>query len=229
MSYVTQIQERINKAADGAIFVGSDFVDIAGRETIRRTLNRLVDAGMLRRIIKGVYEKPKFSMLLDEFVAPDTDAVAHAIARSYHWTIVPCGNTALNILGLSTQVPVVWCYYSDGPYKTYEWGTTKLEFKRRTNKEITGLSYTTALVVHALKALGKTQTTPKVIEHLSSLLSDAEKHTLLEEGIHSTAWVYEAIRKINGEGGTGNEESRQFTGERSARSVSKYCEQDGYT
>jgi len=196
MSYASQIQERIDKAGDGTVFVGSDFADIASGETIRRNLNRLVDSGILLRIIKGVYEKPKFSTLLNEVVAPDTDAVAHAIARSYRWTIVPCGNTALNMLGLSTQVPTVWCYYSDGPYKTYEWGTTKLEFKRRATKEITGLSYTTALVVHALKALGKAQTTPKVIEQLSSLLSDAEKRTLLEEGIHSTAWVYEAIRQI---------------------------------
>ena len=29
---------------------------------------------------------------------------------SYHWTIAPCGNTALNLLGLSTQVTAVWSY-----------------------------------------------------------------------------------------------------------------------
>ncbi len=199
MSYASQIQERIDKAGDGTVFVGSDFADIASGETIRRNLNRLVDSGILLRIIKGVYEKPKFSTLLNEVVAPDTDAVAHAIARSYRWTIVPCGNTALNMLGLSTQVPTVWCYHSDGPYKRYGWDTTTLEFKRRANKDITGLSYTTALVVHALNALGKAQVTPKVMEHLSSRLSDEEKQLLLEEGIHSTAWVYEVIRTMSRE------------------------------
>ena len=51
-----------------------------------------------------------------------------ALARSYHWTIAPCGNTALNLLGLSTQVTAVWSYISDGPYETYELNSTKLEF-----------------------------------------------------------------------------------------------------
>ena len=27
-----------------------------------------------------------------------------------YWTIAPCGNTALNLLGLSTQVAAVWSY-----------------------------------------------------------------------------------------------------------------------
>ncbi len=102
--YSRQIQERIRAAAGGTVFVSSDFADIADTETIRRNLNRLAQAGTLRRILKGVYEKPEYSQMLKEYVAADPDAVAKALARSYHWTIAPCGNTALNLLGLSTQV-----------------------------------------------------------------------------------------------------------------------------
>ena len=58
--YSKQIQERINGADDGTIFVNSDFADIADSETIRRNLNRLTQIGVLRRILKGVYEKPKY-------------------------------------------------------------------------------------------------------------------------------------------------------------------------
>ena len=138
--YAKEIQKRIGAAPDGTIFIVSDFSDVADSETIRRNLNRLVQAGTLRRILKGVFEKPKFSKLLGEFVAADPDAVAKALARCYHWTIAPCGDTALNMLGLSTQVTAVWSYISDGPYKTYEWDKTKIEFKHRTNKE--AVSYT---------------------------------------------------------------------------------------
>ena len=49
-----------------------------------------------------------------------TRRLPHALAHSYHCTIAPCGNTALNLLGLSTQVTAVWSYISDEPYKTYE-------------------------------------------------------------------------------------------------------------
>lgn len=196
--YSKQIQERIGCVPEGTIFVSSDFADIADTETIRRNLNRLTQTGTLRRILKGVYEKPKYSKLLDEYVAADPDAVAKALARSYHWTIAPCGNTALNLLGLSTQVTAVWSYISDGPYKTYEWNSTKLEFKHRTNKEITGLSYMTSLVIQALKTLGKSNVTPEIIQVLSEKLTADDKKACLKEATESTDWVYDTIRQICG-------------------------------
>ena len=193
-----EIRARILAAEDGAVFVAPDFADIADTATIRQGLKRLYQSGIIRRIIRGVYEKPKYSKLLDEYVAADPDAVAKALARSYHWTIAPCGNTALNLLGLSTQVTAVWSYISDGPYKTYEWNSTKLEFKHRTNKEITGLSYMTSLVIQALKTLGRTNVTPEIIQTLSENLSEDEKQACLKEATESTDWVYDTIRKMCG-------------------------------
>ena len=104
--YMQEIRARILAAEDGAVFVAPDFADIADTATIRQGLKRLYQSGIIRRIIRGIYEKPKYSKLLDEYVAADPDAVAKALARCYHWTIAPCGNTALNLLGLSTQVTV---------------------------------------------------------------------------------------------------------------------------
>lgn len=196
--YIQEIRERILSSADGTIFVASDFADIADTATIRQSLQRLFQSGMLRRIIRGVYEKPKYSKLLDEYVAPDPDTVAKALARNYHWTISPCGNTALNLLGLSTQVTAVWSYISDGPYKTYAWNSTKLEFKHRTNKEITGLSYMTSLVIQALKTLEKSNVTNEIIQILAGKLSEEEKQACLKEATESTDWVYDTIRKICG-------------------------------
>ena len=196
--YMQEIRARILAAEDGAVFVAPDFADIADTATIRQGLKRLSQSGIIRRIIRGVYEKPKYSKLLDEYVAADPNAVAKALARSYHWTIAPCGNTALNLLGLSTQVTAVWSYISDGPYKTYEWNSTKLEFKHRTNKEITGLSYMTSLVIQALKTLGRTNVTPEIIQTLSEKLSEDEKQACLKEATESTDWVYDTIRKMCG-------------------------------
>lgn len=172
--YMSEIRKRVLDAKDGTVFVTSDFADIADTNTIRQSIFRLVNDGILRRILQGVYEKPKYSRLLNEYVAVNPDAVAKALARSYHWSIAPCGNTALNLLGLSTQVTAVWSYISDGPYKNYEWNFTKLEFKHRTNKEITGLSYMTSLVVQALKTLGQSNVTTNTIQVLSERLSDDE-------------------------------------------------------
>ena len=103
--YADKIRERVLSATNGTVFTTSDFSDIADNNTIRQNMLRLVNEGVLKRILGGVYEKPKYSKLLGEYVAVNPDAVAQALARSYHWTIAPCGNTALNMIGLSTQVP----------------------------------------------------------------------------------------------------------------------------
>lgn len=194
--YSRQIKEQIKIAKEGTVFVNSDFASIADAETIRRNLNRLVQVGILRRVINGVYEKPKYSKLLDEYVATDPETVANALARSYHWSIAPCGNTALNLLGLSTQVTAVWSYISDGPYRTFEWNNTKLVFKHRTNKEITGLSYMTSLVIQALKTIGKSNITSDIIMMLSEKMTEKDKEICLKEATESTDWVYHTIRQI---------------------------------
>ena len=93
--YSKQIQERINGADDGTIFVNSDFADIADSATVRQSLNRLVQAGILQRVLRGIFVKPKFCSTLNEFVEVNPDAVAKTLARTYHWTITPYGNAAL--------------------------------------------------------------------------------------------------------------------------------------
>ena len=195
-SYSEQIKQRIENSPSGTIFINSDFTDIAETETIRRNLNRITQTGLLRRVLNGIYEKPKYSKLLKEYVAVDPDQVAKAIARNYHWTIAPCGYTALNLLGISTQVTAIWSYISDGPYRKYEWNNTCIEFKHRTNKEISGLSYMTRLIIQALKTLGKENISKEVIVMLSDKLTFEEKTTILKEAAESTDWVYNVIRKI---------------------------------
>lgn len=194
--YTQKIRERIENSVDGTIFTTADFVDIAEKNTIRQNMLRLVNEGVIRRIINGVYVKPHFSNLLGEYIAPDPNAVAEAIAKSYHWTIAPNGNTALNLLGLSTQVPATWSYISDGPYRKYEWSNTVIEFKHRTNKEVTGLSYMTVLLIQALKTLGKDNITQDTINFLSQRLSKEEKDSAIREALRSTDWVYTEIKKI---------------------------------
>ena len=106
-SIYAEIKKRIEIAEVGTVFVTSDFTDIATTTTVRKCLGRQVEEKNIRRILDGVYEKPTYSKLLKEYIPANPERVAYAIARSFHWTIAPCGDVALNKLGLSTQVPVV--------------------------------------------------------------------------------------------------------------------------
>lgn len=190
------IKDRINKSEIGTVFVATDFVDISDKTSINTYLTRLDEEKSLQRIMRGVYYKPEYNDFLGEFVAPEPDAVAHALARNFGWSIVPCGDTALNLLGLSTQIPAAWVYVSDGTYKEYTYEQTTIKFKRTTNKEISKLSYKTALVVQALKALGKDNVDDTILTKLKNNLTDSEKQALLTEAKAATSWIYEYIKLI---------------------------------
>ena len=194
--YLNEIRYRIEAAKTGSVLVATDFADIAENAKIGVCLSRLEKEKTLFRIMRGVYYKPEYSKLLGEFIAPAPNAVANAIARNFGWTIVPCGDTALNILGLSTQVPVVWSYVSDGAYKEYSYDNTTIKFKRTTNKEISKLSAKTALVIQALKTLGKDNIADDIIEKIRAQTSPTERKAMLKEAQYATAWIYEAIKKI---------------------------------
>ncbi len=191
-----EIKKRIEAAPYGTIFVAADFVNIAPRTHVGVLLSRIEKEGLVRRVMRGVYEKPLYNQFLQEYVAPAPDAIAHALARNFGWTIIPCGDTALNLLGLSTQVSAVWCYMSDGVYKKYTYLNNEIEFKHRANKEISKLSYKSALVVQAFKALGRDHVYDATLEKLKNELSQKEKQNLLHECKTTTSWVYELIKKV---------------------------------
>lgn len=194
--YLNQIRGNIERAEAGSVFVSTDFTDITDKKTVNMGLIRLADEGLIKKILFGVYYKPEFSELLGETIAPSPNKVAHALARNFGWTIAPCGDTALNLLGLSTQVPSQWVYVSDGAYKEYTFDNTTIKFKRTTNKEISKVSYKTALTIQALKALGKENITKQVISRLKKILTDEEKEKMLAESKSATSWVLELIKII---------------------------------
>ncbi len=179
------------------VFIANDFFDIAGYETIRSTLNRLVGDKVIIRIMKGIYYKPKYIELIGEYEAPSVNEVANAIARKYNWTIAPSGNTALNLLGLSTQVPAKWTYISDGRYVSFSFGNATIEFKRRSNGDISKMSTLSAMVIQSIKAIGKDKITNDQINYLKKKLSDKEKSELLSDCKTTSAWVYGVIKKIS--------------------------------
>lgn len=190
------IRDRIRQSEYGTVYVAVDFVDISDKTNINAYLARLAEEGLIRRVMRGVYYKAEYNEMLGEHVTPAVDNVAQALARNFGWTIVPCGDAALNILGLSTQVPATYVYVSDGTYKEYTFHNITIQFKRTTNREVSKLSYKTALVIQALKALGKDQIDDVVIHQLRNILTAEEKTTMLLEAKTATAWIYDCIKKI---------------------------------
>ena len=196
MTYTDQMKQRIDTANSGAAFMVSDFTDIMDYETAKKNLARMEKNGIIRRVIRGIYDKPGYSLILKEMSVPDPEQIAKALARNFNWTIAPDENTALNLLGLSTQVPAKWEFISSGPYRSYTIGNTTIRFLHRSCKEISGMSYMSALVIEAIKGIGRDRINDDTIRHLRSRLTEQNKQILLTETRKTSAWIYTVIKEI---------------------------------
>ena len=191
-----RISKRIRKSPAGEAFVIADFLDLGGYAAIRKALSRLEAEGLIRRVLRGVYDRPAWNEFLGEAIEPDPMRVALAIARSAGWSVVPSGDAALNLLGLSVQVPSLWRFVSDGPYREYRYGNVTIQFVHSANRNISGLSPKTSLVIQAIKAIGKDKISQKVRDELRNVLSEQERSRMLAETTYSTSWVYHVIEDI---------------------------------
>jgi hypothetical protein len=191
-----QIVARIERFGEGKAFSAKDFLDIASRTTIDVTLASLTKDGKIRRIRRGLYDTPRINEALGGKLSPDIDEAARAIARRQRWKIVPDGAWAANLLGLSTQVLSKIIYLTDGPSSEVPIGRRTIHFRHARPKAMAGLEGKFALVVQALRYLGKDGVGSREIETLRGALSLAEKRKLVKDARFGVDWIYEVAKRI---------------------------------
>jgi hypothetical protein len=192
-----QVLSKIYGNGKGYAFSSMDFIRDFPRENIDKALSELVQKGKIRRVARGLYDYPKYSKLLQQNLSPDMEQVAHAYARKFNWQIEVSGDTALNILGLSTQIVGKYIYLSNGPNREYViQDNILLAFKKSALKNI-GFKYKeSSLIVQALRSLGKEHITDTVITKIRSQIDEKMFGKILTDTKTSTDWIYETIKEI---------------------------------
>jgi Family of unknown function (DUF6088) len=201
-----QVLSRIYGRGRGWSFTKTDFVADFGEMNLHKALASLCARGTIRRVCHGVYDYPAHNAVLGMTLAPDVDRVAQALARKFNWRIQATGDAALNLLGLSTQVPGRWVYVSDGPAREYCIGdmgeltdTTKaqtLVLRHSALKDAGFKLRESALLVQAFKALGAARVDDAVIAQLRRQLSPAKRQHVLQDTRAVTGWVYAHIKQV---------------------------------
>lgn len=187
---------RIYGNGRGWAFSPNDFADLGSRSAVDLAMHRLTNKSTIRRVIRGIYDYPRFSELLEKEMGPDIHQVALALARKFGWRIQPSGAAAMNLIGLSTQVPSQYLYQSDGPDRGYEIGKTSIQFKHGALKEAGFRHDESSIVVQALKTLGENHITSDTIDHVRQWLPEASRPKVLKDTARVTHWVYAAIKQI---------------------------------
>lgn len=191
-----RILTRIRRRGPGGLWCADDFLSTFQRHEIDESLVRLKDEGIIRRVIPGIYEYPRFSELLQCRVATDIGELARTLARKFRWQICPDGETALNHLGLSTQIPGRTLYFSDGPNRKYEVEGQTLEFRHSTKRWLTFRKAESLIVVQGLMALGQSQLTTGHLHLLCNRFTIETWERILADISAAPIWIVETVRGI---------------------------------
>ena len=192
-TFENKILTKIKKAKRGTLFFSDNFSTFGNAETIRRSLNRLVEAGEIDRVTSGIFVRPQIDKLIGK-ITPKIEDIADAIARRDKAKIVPTGAYALNKLGLSTQVPMKIIYLTEGSARNIKVGNYTISLVRTSPKNVAAIGKISRLAIQALKSIGKENVTKKEIEQIQNALMK-EKVSYLEHDLRiAPAWIKEIIR-----------------------------------
>lgn len=201
-SLKAQILDRADRGASGAVWTPTDFLDLGGRDAVDKTLQRLVKAGELRRIDRGLYDKPRFNSLTQQDSAPDPRSVIDAVARRDQIRVLVDGMTAANDLGFTNAVPAKVVVHSEARPKSIKLGNLAITFKQTAASKLYWAGRPAMRIVQALHWLRDTMSgddTDQWRLRLTALLADpihgAELRKDLADGMGTLpSWMQEMLR-----------------------------------
>jgi hypothetical protein len=201
----SQISALIETAAPGQVWVPTDFAQLGNRDAIDKTLQRMVRAGDLRRIDRGLYDRPKLNSLTKRPTTPDYRTVTEAIARRDQLRLLVDGMTAANDLGLTHAVPARVTIHTDTRRRAIQLDKLIIEFKQTAPSRLYWAGRPAMRIVQALHWLKDTLASERssILSKLTNVLSDpihgnAIRQDLLDGFNMLPAWMQSLVRELPG-------------------------------
>jgi len=191
----SRIAAAIRRRGRGAVFVPADFLEIGSREAVDITLHRLVRQGTIRRLARGIYDFPKEHSVLGP-LEPSAEAIAQALAGRDRTRLQPAGAYAANALGLSEQVPAKVVFLTDGPARTIKIGSTTIQLRRTTPKNMESAGRLSGLLIQAFRELGQGHVTRQRIDHLKQTIPAGKRRQLLKDIRLAPTWMHPIFREL---------------------------------
>ena len=194
-SIESRILAAINGRGAGSVFVPTDFLELGRREAVDVVLHRLVRSRSIRRLARGLYDLPKEHPVLG-MLSPSADKVAQALAGRDCTRLQPAGAYAANVLGLSEQVPAKIVFLTDGPSRTVQIGSTTIQLRRTTARNMAAAGRLSGLLIQALRELRRDHVTPERLEHLKRTIPINKRRELIKDLRLAPAWMHSIFREL---------------------------------
>ena len=183
-----QIFKQLRGNKRGKIFFPFNFLKIDSYEKIHVALGRLEKKQVLVRLAHGIYLYPKIDKELG-ILYPPIDEIAKSIAKRDKARIIPTGIQALNLLGLSTQVPMKVVYLTDGTQRDISIGNQSIKFKKTSPKNLAIKGKISGLVIQALREIGNGKINDEQINSIFKLLQKENPEHVKYDAALAPAWI----------------------------------------
>jgi hypothetical protein len=211
------LKEAISRRTAGkrpyAAWTPTDFLDLGSREAVDKALQRLALAGKLRRIDRGLYDRPAVNSLTKKPAVPDYRELIDVLARRDQSRMLVDGMTAANDLGLTDAVPARVVVRTDARLRPLRLGNLTVEFKPTAPSKLYWAGRPAMRVVQALHWLKDTLPGDRgrIMRRLEAILRDPKSGTVIREDLRSgistvPTWMQRVVRDLldrveNPEGG----------------------------
>ena len=193
-----KIYNRARKCGRGLIFSANDFANIGEPKSVLKALERMTNSGVIIRVTRGIYCYPKIDKVLGlGAIYPTFEEIAQYIAKRDKARIVPTGSYALNVLGLSTQVPANIVYLTDGsPRKITLKSGRGIKFIKTAPKNLAFKNRLAMLLTFALKEIGEGNVTEEQKQHIANLLKNEDKSAIEKDYSLMPNWIQLLISRL---------------------------------
>lgn len=201
----SRVLERITSGPARTVWTPADFLDLGNREAVDKTLQRLVRSETLRRIDRGLYDRPTFNKLTKTLNPGDPRGVIDAVARRDQIRVLVDGLTAANDLGFTNAVPAKIVVHADARLRPIRLGELEVTFRLTAASKLYWASRPAMRVVQALHwlrdVIDRSGEGDRIRRRLQRLLDDpAEGPRLradLDEGLSTLpAWMQTFLRPL---------------------------------
>ena len=163
-------------------------------------MSRLVKRGDLRRVGRGLYDKPRYNPILKGDAPANIDSAVKAIVRRDGIRIMKNGIYFANRLRLTNAVPAQIAYVTDGATRNIQVDGRTIRLRHAGPNVMRWFGKPAAPVAQALRWLGPLASQDKgIVSTLKNILPDHIKRDLIQNSAYLPPWAETIARAVAGE------------------------------
>ena len=191
MNISQTIANRVRRLPKGKPFPGTLFSRLGSSSAVSHALARLVKAGGLERVYRGIYMRPQ-QFRFGKVVARPFDVINIVIKRTGE-TIQVHGAEAVRRLQLSTQVPMRPIFMTSGATRVIRVGNHETFFRHTSRRTLLLAGRPAGFAIMAMWYMGEREVSPGIIRKIRHKLGAEEFEAVMSVVDSMPSWMSKVV------------------------------------